>query len=168
MQACRGSGSGQIRGRFGQTIHAGVSGWVGFGLKNLRAGSGWVVIFRPVENSKWPGQNHLWLNISKTREMVTDFRKKRTASQPLPILGKDAVEYLGVTINHTLEWRSNAEAVHKKGMSRLFFLRKLRSFNMCSKMLENFYQSVVLLHIHKYMLVLLLHIHRNCLFLDQQ
>ena len=28
-------------------------------------------------------------------------------------------------------------------MSSLYFLRKLRSFNMCSKMLEIFYQSVV-------------------------
>ena len=28
-------------------------------------------------------------------------------------------------------------------MSRLYFLRKLRSFNVCSKMLEIFYQSVV-------------------------
>ena len=87
--------------------------------------------------------------ISYHREMVIDFRKKRTmAPQPLHILGKDveAVEdykYLGVTINHRLDWRSNTEAVYKKGMSRLYFLRKLRSFNVCSKMLEIFYQSVV-------------------------
>ena len=47
MQACGRSGSG----RFGQTIHAGVSGCVGFGLKNPRAGPGRVIIFRPIENS---------------------------------------------------------------------------------------------------------------------
>ena len=42
----------QARGfGFGPTIHAGVSGCVGFGLKNPQAGSGWVVIFRPIENS---------------------------------------------------------------------------------------------------------------------
>ena len=81
--------------------------------------------------------------------MVIDFRKKRrTAPQPLRILAKDveAVEdykYLGVTINHRLDWSFNTEAVYKKGMSRLYFLRKLRSFNVCSKMLEIFYQSVV-------------------------
>ena len=89
------------------------------------------------------------LNISKTREMVIDFRKKRkSAFQPLRILGKDveAVEdykYVGVTINHSLDWRSNTEDVYKKGMSRLYFLRKLRSFNVCSKMMEIFYQYVV-------------------------
>ena len=43
--------NGRVRARFGQTIHAVSSGCVGFGLKNLRAGSGQVVIFRPVENS---------------------------------------------------------------------------------------------------------------------
>ena len=81
--------------------------------------------------------------------MVIDFKgKRRSAFQPLRILGRDveAVEdykYLGVTINLRLDWRSNTEAVYKKGMSRLYFLRKLRSFNMCSKMLEIFYQSVV-------------------------
>ena len=31
----------------------------------------------------------------------------------------------------------------KKGQSRLYFLRRLRSFNVCSKMLCMFYQSVV-------------------------
>ena len=66
----------------------------------------------------WAGQNHLRLNISKTREMVIDFRKKRkTAPRPLCILAKDveAVEdykYLGVTINHRLDRKSNTEAVY--------------------------------------------------------
>ena len=44
-------------------------------------------------------------------------------------------KYSGVTINHRLDWTSSNEAVYKKGMSRL---RKLRSFNVCSKMLEIF------------------------------
>ena len=53
---------------------------------------------------EWTGQNHLQLNISKTREMVIDFRKKRkTASQPLCFLGKDvkAVEVLPSTTDWT-------------------------------------------------------------------
>ena len=48
-----------------------------------------------------------------------------------------------MVIDNKLDWKSNTEAVYKKGMSRLYFLRKLRSFNVCSKMLEIFYQSVV-------------------------
>ena len=46
-------------------------------------------------------------------------------------------------IDNRLDWKSNTEAVYKKGMSRLYFLRKLRSFEVCTKMLEIFYQSVV-------------------------
>lgn len=43
----------------------------------------------------------------------------------------------------TTDWKTNIKAVCKKGMSRLYFLRKLKSFNVCSKMLEILYQSVV-------------------------
>ncbi|KAM4580370.1 uncharacterized protein PAE49_005246 [Odontesthes bonariensis] len=94
-------------------------------------------------------QNHLRLNVSKTREMVMDFRrKKKTPSQPLKIKGEVVEEvedykYLGVVIDNRLDWASNTDAVCKKGMSRLYFLRKLRSFNVCSRMLETFYHSVV-------------------------
>ncbi|KAI3354447.1 hypothetical protein L3Q82_018506, partial [Scortum barcoo] len=92
--------------------------------------------------------NHQRLNVNKTREMVIDFRRKKMPSQPLRIRGEvvDEVEdykYLGVVIDNRLDWKSNTEAVYKKGMSRLYFLRKLRSFNMGSRMLEIFYQSVV-------------------------
>jgi len=37
----------------------------------------------------WTGRNHLLLNVAKTREMVIDFRRKRTSPQPLCILGED-------------------------------------------------------------------------------
>ena len=59
---------------------------------------------------EWTGQNHLRLNINKTREMVIDFRRKsRSAFQPLYVFGKDVevvedYKYLGVTINHRLDW----------------------------------------------------------------
>lgn len=38
---------------------------------------------------EWAKRNHLLLNVAKTREMVSDFRRKRTASQPLCIRGED-------------------------------------------------------------------------------
>lgn len=44
-------------------------------------------------------------------------------------------KYLGFYLNCSLDWR--------KRMSRLYFLGKLRSFNVCSKMLVIFDQSVV-------------------------
>ncbi|XP_029967094.1 nectin-4-like [Salarias fasciatus] len=69
--------------------------------------------------------------------MVIDFRKKSKPSQPLCMLGEDVEEvedykYLGV----------KTPTLYRKRMSRIYFLRNLRSFNMRSKMLEMFYQSV--------------------------
>ena len=34
-------------------------------------------------------------------------------------------------------------ALHSKGKSRLFSLRRLRGFGVCNRMLQMFYQSVV-------------------------
>ena len=50
---------------------------------------------------------------------------------------------MGVHLDNRLDWKCNTEAVYKKGQSRLYFLRKLRPFNVCSKMLHMFYRSVV-------------------------
>ena len=93
-------------------------------------------------------QNHLLLNVNKTKEMVVDFRRTTVSTRPLKIMGEEVevvedYKYLGVHLNNRLDWRTNTNAVYKKGMSRLYFLRKLRSFNVCSKMLEIFYQSVM-------------------------
>ena len=55
----------------------------------------------------------------------------------------DTHQYLGVLLNNKLDWRANIEAVYRKGKSRLYFLGRLRSFNVCTKMLAIFYQPVV-------------------------
>lgn len=40
------------------------------------------------------------------------------------------------------DWKCNIEAVYSKGLTRLYFPSKLRSFNVCTKMLHILYQSV--------------------------
>ncbi len=52
-------------------------------------------------------------------------------------------KYLGVHIDKGLNWKENSSAVIKKAQSRLFFLRKLRSFNVGRSLLNVFYQSIV-------------------------
>ena len=52
-------------------------------------------------------------------------------------------KFLGVHLNNKLDWSDNTEALYRKGQSRLFFLRRLRSFNMCTRLLRMCYQSVV-------------------------
>ena len=54
-----------------------------------------------------------------------------------------AYRYLGVTLDNKLDWSTNTKAIYKKGLSRLYFIRRLRSLNVCNKMLQMFCQSVV-------------------------
>lgn len=64
--------------------------------------------------------------------------------QGLEVAVVDHYKYLGVHVNSRLDWKDNSNAVYMKGMSRLYFLRKLRSSNVYSRLLEIFFcQSVV-------------------------
>ena len=51
----------------------------------------------------------------------------------MPINGEvvefvDNYKFLGMHLNSSLDWSDNAEAIISKGKSRLFLLRRLRSF----------------------------------------
>ncbi|XP_051789625.1 uncharacterized protein LOC127529603 [Erpetoichthys calabaricus] len=97
---------------------------------------------------KWCDSNHLHLNTSKTKELVVDFRRTRPLMDPVIIRG-DCVQrvqtykYLGVQLDDKLDWTDNTDSLCKRGQSRLYFLRRLASFNICNKMLQMFYQTVV-------------------------
>ncbi|KAI4877761.1 hypothetical protein NFI96_007703 [Prochilodus magdalenae] len=96
----------------------------------------------------WCKLNQLQLNISKTKEMVVDFRKNRSPQAPVTIDGEEVevvgtYKYLGVHLDNKLDWSSNTSAVFKRGQSRLYFLRKLGSFGVCTKLLWTSYKSVV-------------------------
>ena len=52
-------------------------------------------------------------------------------------------KYLGVHLNDKLDWTDHTAATYKKGQSRLYLLRKLRSFGVQGDLLTSFYDSVV-------------------------
>ena len=84
--------------------------------------------------------------LHRLRSWWWTFGSKRLFKEPVTIKGSlmDVVEeykYLGVHKDKILDWCRNT--VYRKGLSRLFFLRMLRSFNVCRTMLQIFYQSVV-------------------------
>ncbi len=99
--------------------------------------------------SEWNVSNHLLPNTSKTKEMVIDLlRSESSLLRPVNIEGVDTegvktYSYLGVHLDDTLDWAANADALYKKGQSRLHFLRRLTSFNVSRDMLYMFYKSVV-------------------------
>ncbi|KAL0187591.1 hypothetical protein M9458_014690, partial [Cirrhinus mrigala] len=93
----------------------------------------------------WSESNHLLLNVTKTRELVVDLRRTKAPVTPTSIKGVsvevvEEYKYLGVYLDHKLDWCKNVDNVYRKGQSRLYFLRQLRSFNICRTM---FYESVV-------------------------
>ena len=98
---------------------------------------------------EWCEENFLLLNVTKTKELIIDFRmKKKKNVVPITIKGEnveivDSYKYLGVTVDNKLNWSKHISNVYKKTQSRLFFLRKLRSFNVCNRMLIMFYDTVI-------------------------
>ena len=97
----------------------------------------------------WCDSNNLILNISKTKELVVDFRKK--TSRPLSTLSIKGVEvervthfqFLGTTIHESLSWDLNTNIKISKAHQRLHFLRQLRKFKVSQSAMIHFYRSII-------------------------
>lgn len=71
----------------------------------------------------------LWTrHVDNSKEVVIDFRRKKTPKKPITIqfqeLVADCYRYLGVI---RLDWKKKQE--YKKDVSKLYFRMKLRSFD---------------------------------------
>lgn len=96
----------------------------------------------------WCSSNNLELNITKTKEIGIDYRRKKTDLTPLYINGAcvervRTFKYLGTVISDDLSWSSNTTAVVKKAQQRIHFLRVLRRNNLESKLLVTFYRACI-------------------------
>ena len=96
----------------------------------------------------WCDINKLLLNTDKTKELVIDHRINKEPIEPLKIKGKtiEQVElyiYLGITIDNQLNWDAHALSVLNKVNKRLYFLRKLGSFQIDFTIMSLFYTSVI-------------------------
>ncbi|KAK3534494.1 hypothetical protein QTP86_016310, partial [Hemibagrus guttatus] len=96
----------------------------------------------------WCRENNLLLNTSKTKELVIDYRRKKTDILPLIISG-DCVEraadfrLLGVYIEEDLTWSVNTSELVKKAQQRLHFLRVLRKNNITQRLMVSFYRCSI-------------------------
>ncbi len=98
--------------------------------------------------TKWCQENHLSLNIDKTKELVVDFRRQSREHTPIsidktPVERVNSFKFLGVHITEDLTWSAHTDAVLKKAHQRLFFLRRLRKFGMSPSILRSFYTCTV-------------------------
>ena len=98
--------------------------------------------------STWCKANNLLLNTSKTKELIIDFRRKKTEITPLFINGESVervadFRFLGVHIEDSLSWSVNTSELLKKSQQRLFFLRILRRNNIAQSLLVSFYRATI-------------------------
>ena len=96
----------------------------------------------------WCGNNNLLLNVSKTKEMIIDFRKNKTSIEPIyinntPVDQVNSFKFLGSFVTNNLCWDFNCNKLLMKARQRLYFLRKLKSFNVNNTILLSFYRSIV-------------------------
>ena len=90
----------------------------------------------------------LQLHVAKTKEMILDFSRNQREYSGIEIKGETvgrvkSYKYLGITFDDKLSWRCHVDAVVKKIHSRLYCLRKLRSFDVREAILQMFYTADV-------------------------
>ncbi len=99
--------------------------------------------------TSWCQDNCLSLNVSKTKELIVDFRKRQQRPYtPLMISGTpvervSSFKYLGVNISDDLTWTTHIQTQVKKARQRLYHLRQLRKFRVSPAILKTFYSGAI-------------------------
>ncbi|KAI2665051.1 putative RNA-directed DNA polymerase from transposon BS [Labeo rohita] len=96
----------------------------------------------------WCQENHLILNVAKTKELIVDFRRCGGTHTSITINGV-AVErvssfrFLGVHLAEDFSWSVHTDKIVKKAQQRLFFLRRLKRFGVSPRILRTFYHCAI-------------------------
>lgn len=96
----------------------------------------------------WCSENFLELNVTKTKEIIIDFRKSKNTKSPLVINGKSVevatdYKYLGCTIQEDLKWDNHISNQIKKANKRMYHVRCLSKLHVDTKIISLFYNAVV-------------------------
>ncbi len=91
--------------------------------------------------TSWCQDNCLSLNVSKTKELIVDFRKKHLLPYtPLMISGTPVER---VNISEDLTWTTHIQTQVRKARQRLYHLRQLRKFRVSPSILKTFYAGTI-------------------------
>ena len=88
------------------------------------------------------------LNVKKTKETIIDFRVTKNLMRQIEI-NDESVEtvgsykYLAFTMDNKLNWHAHVDVLCNKLNTRLFFLKKLKSFHVNKIILKMFYQALI-------------------------
>jgi hypothetical protein len=99
------------------------------------------------ESIVWSKQNHMHINLIKTKEMILGSVKDSTA-QPLrveehDIERVDSFKLLGLIIDSNLRWNKHVEFICSKASQRLYYLKILKRSGLSSDDLLHFYCTVI-------------------------
>ncbi len=88
--------------------------------------------------TSWCQDNCLSLNVSKTKELIVDFRKRQQRPYTPLMISGTSFKYLGVNISEDLTWTTHIQTPVKKARQRLYHLRQLRKFRVSPAILKTF------------------------------
>ncbi len=98
--------------------------------------------------TSWCQDNRLSLNVSKTKALIVDFRKRPQRLYTLMISGTpvervSSFKYLGVNISEDLTWTAHIQTQVKKARQRLYHMRQLRKCRVLPAILKTFYSGAI-------------------------
>ena len=93
-------------------------------------------------------KNYLYLNVSRTKEICIGFRMNQRCPKPVYITAEEVervetYKYLGLVFDTKLNLKENINSVLKRVNTRMYCLRKLRSFGVNLGMFVTFYDAVI-------------------------
>ena len=97
---------------------------------------------------QWCDDNLLDLNVSKTKELIIDFRAKKVDPVASSIHGEDVqivdtYKYLGTVFDSHLKFDKNIESLAKRGQQKIYLLRRINSFKVSKTILCTVYRSYI-------------------------
>ena len=96
----------------------------------------------------WCKDNYLDLNVTKTKEMLFDFRRNKPEVTNIQIDNSEvecvkSYKYLGVNIESNAKWDSHVHSQIKKANQRLYFVRCLRRLSVDVRLINLCYNSLI-------------------------
>ena len=96
----------------------------------------------------WCQDNNLSLIVSKTKELIVDYRKRRSEQAPINIDGAvvervESFKFLGVHMTNKVSWSKHTKTVVKRVRQHLFPLRRLKRLGMGPQILKRFYSCTI-------------------------
>jgi hypothetical protein len=99
--------------------------------------------------NSWCSENYLQLNVSKTKELLFDFRKQNRNDEPvmineLPVEICNDYKYLGIKIDSKLRFTEHVDYQYKRSCKKLYYVRTMAKLKVNIDLTVMFFNAVIL------------------------